>query len=244
MDTANSGRGRGGTAAAFVLGASLVASALVWSATFYRVKAFDNALVTTGSVRKRIASDAVKWTGSFSRTAPAAGLPEANARMGKDLAAVMRFLGERGVEEASVTVSPVTVEPIWRGDSGPSEFTLRQTIQIQSADVSGTTRIAKESSGLIDQGVLFSTVSLQYTYTKLSELRVEMLTGALEDARARAGAIAQASGTRLGRLKSASAGVVQVLQVNSTEVSDYGAYDTSTIDKDVVATVRASFLLR
>jgi hypothetical protein len=143
-----------------------------------------------------------------------------------------------------VTVSPVTVEPIWRGDSGPSEFTLRQTIQIQSADVSGTTRIAKESSGLIDQGVLFSTVSLQYTYTKLSELRVEMLTGALEDARARAGAIAQASGTRLGRLKSASAGVVQVLQVNSTEVSDYGAYDTSTIDKDVVATVRASFLLR
>src|SRR5262245_32282470 len=205
MEPSNPAKGRGGTASALVLGASLVASALVWSATFYQVKAFDNALVTTGSVRKRIASDAVKWTGSFTRTAPTAGLPDANARMSKDLAAVMRFLADRGIDEASVTVSPVTVEPVWRGNAGPEEFTIRQTIKIQSADIAGTTRIAKESSALIDQGVLFSTVSLEYTYTKLSELRVEMLTGALEDARARAGAIAQASGTRLGRLKSASA---------------------------------------
>lgn len=239
------GSGPIGAAAALILGAGLVASALVWSATFYRVKAFDNALVTTGSVRKRISSDAVKWTGSFARTATLAGLPEGNARMKSDLSAVTRYLTGHGIDEANVTVSPITIEPIWKGpDSGPAEFTLRQTIQLHSNDVVGVTAIAKESSGLMNEGVLFSTLSLEYTYTKLPELRIEMLTGALEDARARAGAIAEASGARLGRLKSASAGVVQVLQINSTEVSDYGAYDTSTIEKDVVATVRASFLLR
>ncbi len=39
-------------------------------------------------------------------------------------------------------------------------------------------------------------------------------------------------------------GVVQVLPPSSTEVSDYGAYDTSSIEKEVMVTVKASFRLR
>jgi hypothetical protein len=236
---------RGAAAPALILGLCLVAAALLWSATFYRVKAFDNALVTTGSVRTRITSDAVKWTGAFTRTSTAAALPEGNARMREDLAKVQAYLAQHGVAADGFTVSPIVLEPIWKGQGGgPPEFTLRQTIQIHSRDVESVTRLAKDSSDLMSGGVAFTTLALEYTYTKLADLRIELLAGAVQDARARADAIAQASGGRLGRLKSASAGVVQVLQVNSTEVSDYGAYDTSTIEKDVVATVRASFLLR
>jgi hypothetical protein len=37
---------------------------------------------------------------------------------------------------------------------------------------------------------------------------------------------------------------VQVLKVNSTDVSDYGAYDTSTIEKEVMVTITAVFNLK
>ena len=38
-------------------------------------------------------------------------------------------------------------------------------------------------------------------------------------------------------------GVFQVTSPNSTDVSDYGVYDTSTREKDVTAVVNATFAL-
>jgi hypothetical protein len=92
--------------------------------------------------------------------------------------------------------------------------------------------------------VLFSTQSLEYTYSKLPELRVSLLKDAMTDARARANSIASSDGKGVGALTSASIGVVQVLSPSSTSVEDYGAYDTSSIEKEVMVTVRASFQVR
>jgi hypothetical protein len=87
-------------------------------------------------------------------------------------------------------------------------------------------------------------VSLEYSYTKLPELRVSLLSDAVKDAKARAAKLAESSGKKVDVLKSASVGVVQVLPVNSVDVSDYGTYDTSKIDKDVMVTVKAAFTLK
>ena len=56
--------------------------------------------------------------------------------------------------------------------------------------------------------------------------------------------MAEATGKSVGSLKSAASGVVQVLPANSLEVSDYGTYDTSKVNKNVMVTVKASFNLR
>ena len=52
-----------------------------------------------------------------------------------------------------------------------------------------------------------------------------------------------ATGGHLGKLRSVDVGVFQVTSPNSTEVTDYGVYDTSTVDKDVTAVVNVSFAL-
>jgi hypothetical protein len=78
----------------------------------------------------------------------------------------------------------------------------------------------------------------------LPELRVSLLGEALKDARARATEIAKSANTKVGALKSAASGVVQVSAPNSIDVSDYGNYDTSSMDKDVMVTVRATFLVQ
>ena len=53
-----------------------------------------------------------------------------------------------------------------------------------------------------------------------------------------------AGGKKIGVLKSASSGVVQVMAQNSVEVSDYGMYDTSKIEKEIMVTVKASFEIK
>jgi len=39
-------------------------------------------------------------------------------------------------------------------------------------------------------------------------------------------------------------GVFQITSPNSTQVSDYGVYDTSTLNKDVTAVVNVTFALK
>jgi len=71
-----------------------------------------------------------------------------------------------------------------------------------------------------------------------------MLGLATNDAKLRAQKIAEQAGTEIGDLKSASMGVFQITAPYSTEVSDYGMYDTSTIDKQITAIVKASFEIK
>jgi hypothetical protein len=91
---------------------------------------------------------------------------------------------------------------------------------------------------------MFATNSVEYYYSKLPEARVELLASAVNDAKARAEQLALAGGKKIGVLKSASSGVVQVMSENSVEVSDYGMYDTSKINKEIMVTVKASFEIR
>ena len=81
----------------------------------------------------------------------------------------------------------------------------------------------------------------EYYISKLPALRVSLLGRAIADARARASEIAKSGSTAVGALKSASSGVVQVMAPNSTNVEDYGSYDTSTIQKQVMVSARVTF---
>jgi hypothetical protein len=53
--------------------------------------------------------------------------------------------------------------------------------------------------------------------------------------------IVKATGASLGKLRGVDVGVFQVTSPNSTQVEDYGVYDTSTVDKDVTAVVNVTF---
>lgn len=225
-----------------LLAGGLIAAAGLVSRTIYDVRALSDTFSVTGSARQRVTSDSVKWSASFTRTSLAADLKGGYSKMKEDEKVVQAFLVEKGVAADSVTISPVMMSDIYKQDpNAPREFTLRQQVEVRSGDVAKITAIAKDLSPLIDKGLLFSSDYLEYTYSKLPELRVSLLGAAVTDARARATEIAGSAGMNTGALRSATAGVVQVLPVGSTEVSDYGAYDTQSIEKEVMVTVKAVF---
>jgi len=236
---------KGLVATGVILGFSLIAAAALASYAFYAVKSFDNTLSVTGSAKQKITSDAVKWTAFFERNVPIDDLKGGYDNMKADEAKVTAFLKERGIADEAVTISPVQLdEPYKWNQNMPKEYSLRQTVGISGTEVAKVTALAKDLKTLIDAGVIFSTQSLEYYYTKLPELRVALLSEAVKDARLRAERIASSNGQVVGTLRSASMGVVQVMQVNSTDVSDYGTYDTSGIDKEVMITVRTAFTLK
>ncbi len=230
---------------AIILGVCLIISALIGSFTFYKVRSSVDTLSVTGSVRQKVTSDLAKWTSNFSRTVLVEELKSGYQAMQNDQRLVLNFFEDNGFTEEDVTISPVFMEQLYLYDpEAPKENILRQTVEIQSTDVGKITSMAKNTQKLIDQGVIFSTQTLEYYYSKLAELRIELIPEAINDAKLRAEKIAEGSGKEIGVIKSANLGVVQVLPVNSTEVSDWGTYDTSTIEKEVMIPVTVIFTLK
>ncbi len=232
--------------ASLILSVAIVASAGIASSTFYKVRAMDSSLSVTGSAKLQVRADSVKWQSGISRMVTQETMKDGYAGMAKDLKAVKSFFKENGIEEKLLDISPVFVDQQYNygsNNTGPTQYNLRQTIEIQSKDIDKITGITKNTQSLIDKGVLFSPNAPEYYYTKLPETRIALLGEAVKDATARAEKIAESGGKKVGSLKEASVGVTQVLPVNSVEINDYGTYDTSKIDKEVMITVKASFNL-
>jgi hypothetical protein len=164
--------------------------------------------------------------------------------MKEDEDIVKQFFSEAGFDKNSISISPVYMDAPFMYDSNAAkEYILRQYVEIQSNEVQKLTDLAKNVQKLVDEGVIFSINSLQYYISNLPEMRINLLADAVKDAKARAQKIAEGTNKKIGTIKTANMGVVQVLPVNSTEVSDYGTYDTGTIEKEVMITVTVLFTL-
>lgn len=228
-----------------ILGVALVIAVIV-GGIFYTTKTVGgNTLTVTGSAKVAVTADNVIWRSSISRNVGTAELKAGYAQLASDLKAVQAFLAKNGIDEKSVTISTVSLNQEYsQYATDPKRYSLMQNIEINSMDVQKVTTIAKHVEDLVNQGVLFQSYGLEYYYSKLSDARVNLLTDAITDARARAASMAKSSKQSVGKLQSASSGVVQVLSQGAVDNGDYGQYDTSKIDKEISVTVRAVFKVK
>jgi hypothetical protein len=228
-----------------ILGLSIIISFSVASFTFYKLRGTDF-ISTTGSATKEYTSDTVKWTSTITRTVTLATVKDGYVKMASDLTAVKSFLNTNGIPDKSIEISPIFMNEIYDNNNNQANknYNLVQNISVNFNDVQKIADLSKNTNSLINQGILFSTSSLEYYYSKLPEARVALLTDAIADAKARATKLAEAGGKKIGALQSASSGVVQVMAPNSANTSDYGTYDTSSIEKNVMVTVKTSFEIK
>jgi hypothetical protein len=201
----------------------------------------NDTISVTGSAKKRITSDYVIWDASVSSQA---ATPQAAAKgLVGWTAKVRSFLLGAGVEPAELSVQPVTAEALQNDKNQLVGYSLTRTFEVRSPRVSAIAGVVEKSSGLLEQGIPIQSQPVQYVYTRLASLRPELLAAATRDALGRAKVLVSATGGHLGKLRQVDVGVFQVTSPNSTEVSDYGVYDTSTLEKDVTAVVNVSFAL-
>lgn len=225
------------------LGLSLIAASALVSYSILGFKNTDNTISVSGSAKQKVSADSARWTARFSRTTTKEGLKAGYDSMKADEKTVKDFLTAQGFPEAEI--SPVFMNEVYNNDKGaPKEYSLSQDVEVKSVEPLKIKELAKNSESLANSGVLFQPNPVEYYYTKLPELRISLLPEAIKDAKARAGIIAQSSGSNVTTVKSVSMGVVQVMSEGSVDVSDYGSYDTSKIDKEVMVTVKATFGLK
>lgn len=227
--------------AALALGLCFLVGALVFSWAFYGARASQGSLSVTGSAKTDVRADTAKWTVSVYRTAGEGGMAAAYAQVAADAAAVKAYFASQGL--SSTTQSTIVADQNY-SQYGPTTYNVHEELTVESSDVSKIEHLSQNVTVLLSRGYSISARQPEYYVSNLPQLRVQLLGDAIKDAKARAEAIAKSGGSSVGPLLSASSGVVQVLAPNSTNVEDYGSYDTSTIEKEVSVTARASFSVR
>jgi hypothetical protein len=117
-----------------------------------------------------------------------------------------------------------------------------QVVSVGSPDVPLIEKASREITSLLEQDVFVTSHAPRYYYTRLGELKLEMLAEAAKDARSRAENILRAAGNAgLGPLVDSSMGIININPANSTATSSEGHNDTTSYEKDIITIVRAEY---
>jgi len=230
---------------AIILTIGVIAAALIVTSGIVEIKASRTNITVTGSAKQQITSDLTVWTGNFSTQSPR--LHDAYKALEGSRKKVRDYLVKQGVAEEDLVFSAIETMPTYLiSEYGNTTneieyYTLSQTVTISSGEIEKITDISRNATELLDEGVEFQSYAPQYLYTKLADIKVTMLAEATKDARKRAEMISENAGSKLGSLKYADMGVMQITPLYSNEVSDYGINDTYSLEKEITAVVHCQF---
>jgi uncharacterized protein len=208
-------------------------------------KKMDQSLQVTGSARKRIRSDLGVWRIRVSGSGE--DQKKAFAALKTTTERVNKFLESRKFQTSEITPSAITNQPKYAVDRRGNETheqigcTLTRTITISSPRVDDVATAAPEVTEMIQEGLEVVSDVPEYYYTKIGDLKIEMIGEAAKDARSRGDQITTKAGCSISEVRAARMGVLQITRPDCTDVSASGIYDTTTIDKDVTSVVSLTF---
>ncbi len=225
--------------------AVIAASLILTKGVLTVVKFKEQVVNVTGSAQREIKSDKIVWKSSFSYKAP--DLSSGYKGIRNDLEKVKKYFLDQGLSDAEVTIQQIVTEKVLKKNKDGKDtneldyYIFAQPIEVSSTQVDKVSSVSRQATDLINQDVAFESGAPEYYYTKLDELKIQMLALATENAKQRAGNMVKATGNKIGFIRSARMGVFQITAVNSMDVSDYGVNDSSSLLKKVTAVVNASF---
>jgi len=199
----------------------------------------------TGSANQIVNSDFASWRLEFSVKDPS--MVNAYKKISQQTNEIKKFLILNGIQDSEIATEKINTEPVYKRDErgNPTNqidyYQFTRAFTVNSNEVSKITSISLASQDLFSKGFQINSSDPQYFYTKLDNLKVALLEKATENAKQRAESMLKSTGNRIGSIKSSQMGVFQITPPNSTEVSDYGINDTSSVKKKVTAVVQAVF---
>ncbi|UZO80446.1 SIMPL domain-containing protein [Aquimarina sp. ERC-38] len=237
---------------AIIFGVAIVLAALLLGNAYIKRAKVNGAIQVTGLGTTDFTSDLVVWEGNF--VTKNFDLKQAYSTLKNDQERIKTYLVSKGIAIENIVFSAVQTTRATRqkfsntGTYTGDEFDgyrLSQNVQLESKEVDKIEKISREVTELLNEGVHLYSQAPRYYYTKLSDLKIEMISRATEDARTRAESIAENSGGKLGKLESAKMGIFQITGQNSKE--DYswgGTFNTTAKEKTASITMKLVYAVK
>lgn len=225
----------------------LIAIGLMVSTKMVATTISKNVISVTGSAYEIVKSDS--GTLNFDINVKRISKQEAYSAVQEQIKIVQKYLTEKQIK--NIEIKTVNGYYTYKRNPKTGDYTdipdmynLSQPITITSDNVELIKTISNDITGLINKGVDINVYAPSYDYSKLGDLKVSLLEKASKDAKARAASMLKPTHNSVGKIQSVRMGVYQITPVDSTNVSDMGINDTSSIDKKVTAVANVSFKIK
>ena len=204
----------------------------------------SDGITVTGSAKTTATADNAVWVLNLSLSFPT--VATAVNKVDADVAALSKYLTQGGIPEEALTLGAISTyanEEYSNGNPTGRILSYRATreVTVRSKDVQLVSQLSQGIGTLLATGINANNYGPQYYISNLPALRPQLMAEAMKDAKVRAEALTSAVGGEIGSLVNVKAGPIQITTPDSTMTADYGAYDTSTIEKTVTATVSVTF---
>lgn len=239
------------TNTAIVISAAIIVCAFILGSSYKYKYREQNTVVVTGLGEEEFASDLIVWRGWIVVDNPS--VTEGYAQLEVNQRKVQDFIEKKGIPAEDMVFMFVdtykNTEPIYQNGNYVGQrftgYTLRQQFTVESQNVEAVEDISREISSLLAQGVQLESSQPDYYYSKLDDLKIELIARSTADAKLRAERIASESGAKLRKLKSARMGVFQITGANTNEeFSAGGNFNTSSKNKKARITMRLEYTIK
>lgn len=173
-----------------------------------RARHADRSVTMRGLAERDVTADLATWTISYS--AQGSEFAPLQAQMDRNTATITNFFKSVGFQPDELSLGGVNVSQ-YTNSNGTPNITIRQRMQLRTTKVMQAQRAFARQFELVRQGVALEEGSgMVYSFTKLNEIKPEMIAAATKDARAGAEQFAKDSGTSVGAIKQATQGYFSI----------------------------------
>lgn len=191
---------------------SLMAGGYLLGDGLRRAKSAERSITVRGLSERDVTANLATWTISFSKQG--GDLDSVNSQIDQQSSSVRRFFQQAGFKPAEITDSGVSFDRqnLTDNDGRPAgqRVTVRRTVELRTTDVMRAKRANERLAELLKQGVELDSSGLNFSFTKLNELKPQMIAEATVRARQSAEQFAHDSGAAVGRIRTASQGYFSI----------------------------------
>lgn len=220
---------------ALVIGFGLMLGGFFPGYYYYKSKADMNIVTVKGLAEMNVRADLAVWEIKFVVTND--NLQTAQKELSSRYQTIVEFLQKQGLKpeeiaEGRIDTNDLMTNP-YRDRNFTSRYILTQKVLVRSNNVDLVEKAVNSTGELISKGVVFDSQSygspVSYIFTKLNDIKPQMLEEATKNAQAAAEEFAKSSHSKVGKIRRASQGVFSILPREQTA----GAMEMNQIEKKV-----------
>ncbi len=193
---------------------------------YYKSKFNYNAVTVKGLAETDVEADLAIWEIKFVATGN--DLVAVKSNLEKQTDAILNFLHNNGfsdneIEMGGTETNDLMANPYRGNETITSRFILTKSLTVRSNQVHNVAETYTRAGDLINSGVVFENrydSPISYVFTRLNDIKPQMLELATKNARQAALEFAKSSDSKVGKIHSANQGVFSILPRDNANASE------------------------
>ena len=200
----------------FAIAAAIVIAGAMLPLSVGKLKSYDRTVDVKGLCEREVNADKVIWPISYKEMSD--DLPSLLSRTDRSNDRIVEFLKQGGISDDEITVNPPQISDKFANEYGNNDRLYRylstNVVTVCTSKVDAVLELMSKQSELMRSGIAISQNEwenpIQFKFEALNDIKPEMIEDATANAREAAKKFAKDSGSRLGKIKTATQGTFSI----------------------------------